>query len=168
LILNALFLADAVSAPPDGKFYIHGGGLTRLTVPVLPLSLQIGVFVRLEVDESELGQTHEFRFALIDPDGAAVGALPQFEAPLAEAIELAESEQRFVVLAMNLGISVGREGPHRFEFFVDGERLGLVPLPVVLLTTEQLQAMGAPVPLPPPSSLLAPPNRTARRHPPRR
>jgi hypothetical protein len=168
LILNALFLADAVSAPPDGKFYIHGGGLTRLTVPFLPFGLQIGVFVRLEVDESELGQTHEFRFSLIDPDGAAVGVLPQFEAPLAEAIELAESEQRFVVLAINLGISVGRGGPHRFEFFVDGERLGFVPLPVVLLTAEQLQALGAPVPLPPPSSLLAPPNRTARRHPPRR
>jgi hypothetical protein len=124
---TVLLIADAVSAPPDGKFYIHGGGLTRLTVPVLPFVVpQIGAFVRLEIDEDEVGQEHEFRFALTDPDGVPVGLWPSCRAelppPPSGAPELEEGEQRFVVLAINIpGIQLGRRGLHRFEFHVDGE-----------------------------------------------
>lgn len=171
--LNALLVADAVSAPADGKFYIHGGGLTRLTVPALPFPIpQLGAFVRLEIDEQEIGQTHEFRFALTDPDGGAVGMFPQFRAklpkPPPEAPELEDGEQRFVVLALNIaGINVERRGLHTLEFWVDGELLGSVPLPVTVLTPEQLQAMGSPALLEPPRR-TTPPRKAPPRRPPRR
>jgi len=113
MLLSAFLIADAVSAPPDGKFYIHGGGLTQLAVPFLPFPVpQIGVFVRLEVDPEEIGRAHEFRFKLTDPDDSPVGALPQFEAPLPEGqVPLEAGEQRFVVLGMNIGgIMVGGQG----------------------------------------------------------
>jgi hypothetical protein len=170
--LNALLLADAVSAPLDGKFYIHGGGLTRLTVPSLPFPIpQLGVLVRLEIDESEIGQTHEFQFALTDPDEVSVGLFPQFTAQLPEpppgAPKLEDGEQRFVVLAINFaGINVGRKGLHTFEFRVDGESLGAIPLPVTVLSPEQLQAAVAPAVLGPAPSTTTAPNRAARRHPP--
>jgi hypothetical protein len=167
MLLNALLVADAVSAPPDGKFYIHGGGLTRLTVPSLPFPIpQLGIFVRLEIEEAEVGRTYEFRFKLTDPDDVSVGVLPQFEAPLpATPVPLEDGEQRFAVLGMNIaGIMVGRAGLHRLTFAVDGEPLAVVPLPVVVLTDEQLRAQIRP----PQSSLPPRPNRAARRHPPRR
>ena len=144
--LNALLIADAVSAPPDGKFYIHGGGLTRLTVPVIPFPIpQLGVFVRLEIREDEVGEEHEFRFELADPDGDPVGLVPRFRAPLPamppEAPPLEPGEQRFVVLAVNLvGISVGRTGLHTLGFYVDNDRLGQVPLPVMKVELDELQA----------------------------
>jgi hypothetical protein len=169
--LNALVLADAVSAPQDGKFYIHGGGLTRVTVPLLPFPIpQLGVLVRLEIEETEIGETHEFRFQLTDPDGTPVGLPPRFEAQIPERLpgapEPEEGEQLFVLLAMNLsGIVVGRRGLHQFEFYIDDELRDAIPLPVVPLTAEQLQAMGAPVGLPPPRPATRP-NRAARRHPP--
>lgn len=168
--LNALLIADAVSAPPDGKFYIHGGGLTRLIVPALPCPIpQLGVLVRLEIDESEIGETHEFRFGLTDPDGVLVGAHPNFRAeipgPGPEAPEPVEGEQRFVVLAMNLaGITVGRRGLHRFEFYLDNELRGTVPLPVVPLTPEQLHGVAPPINLPT-SRQARPQPRTATRRP---
>ena len=157
--LNAFFLADAVSAPPDGKFYIHGGGLTRLTVPGTPFLIpQLGVFVRLETEESEIGETHEFKFEFRDPDGEPVGPiqLPQFSAqlppPPAGAPEPEDGEQRFVILAINIGgLSVGRRGLHTFGFLVDGEPMGEISLPVVVQNPGLHEAPMIPIP-PPPST----------------
>jgi hypothetical protein len=128
--------------------------------------------VRLEIDEDEVGQEHEFRFALTDPDAVPVGLWPSFRAELPPpplgAPELEEGEQRFVVLAINIpGIQLGRRGLHRFEFHVDGELLGEIPLPVTTLTPEQLAAATQTLTLPPPRP-AARANRAARRHPPRR
>jgi hypothetical protein len=175
--LNALLLADAVSAPPDGKFYIHGGGLTRLAVPALPFPIpQLGVFVRLEIEEGEIGQTHEFKFELTDPDGDPVGPIqpPRFRAqlpsPPPDAPKPEEGEQRFVVLAINIsGLSVGRKGLHNFSFCIDGDVLGSVPLPVTLLSPEQLHGGQASpvVELPPAMSRAQRRQPPARRRPPR-
>jgi hypothetical protein len=164
LLVNAFLIADAVSAPPDGKFYIHGGGLTRLTVPSLPFPVpQLGMFVRLEVETAELGQSYEFRFTLTDPDGVSLGSLPQFEAPIPDPpVPFEEGEQRFVVLAINIGgILVGRTGLHLLTFLVNNEPLGSLPLPVVVLSEDQLRGQ-----LPP--MVDSQPNRAARRQPPRR
>lgn len=168
--LNALLIADAVSAPADGKFYIHGGGLTRLVVPALPFPIpQIGVFVRLEIEEQEVGQIHEFAFEFSDPDGDPVGPVPaprfsaQIPAPPPGSPEPEEGEQRFVVLALNIGgISVGRKGLHTFSFRVDGEPLGAVPLPVVVVPLDQLQTAATRPALEPPRP-PPPPNRAQRR-----
>lgn len=161
-----------MSAPPDGKFYVHGGGLTRLTVPILPFMVpQLGVLVRLEIEEHEVGEMHEFRFALTDPDGDPVGLWPTFNAELPPlppgSPDLEEGEQRFVVLASNIGaIQVGRKGLHRFQFHVDGNLLGEIPLPVTTLTPEQLEATIHQISLRPPQAPPRP-NRATRRQRPR-
>jgi hypothetical protein len=129
------------------------------------------VFVRLEIDEDEVGQEHEFRFALINPDGDPVGLWPSFRAELPApppgAPALEEGEQRFVVLGINIPvIQLGRRGLHRFEFRLDGELLGEIPLPVTTLTPEQLEAatQSIKLPTPPPAART---NRAARRQQPR-
>jgi hypothetical protein len=164
--LDALLLADAVSAPPDGKFYLHGGGITHLNVPVLPFTIpQIGVFIRLEVDEDELGDPHTFKLAMTDPDGAFLVQPQEFAAGPIEAAPLAPGEERYIAIALNLGgITFGRAGLHHFDFHIDRELARSVPLPVVPLTAEQLEAMQTPQPAPPP----IPPNRAARRQASRR
>jgi hypothetical protein len=158
--LDAFLLADAASAPPDGKFYLHGGGITRFTVPVLPFTIpQIGVFVRLEVNEAEIQTEHRFRLSMIDPDGISVLPPQEFAAGPFEPAALEPGEERYVALALNLGgITFGRPGLHRFEFHIDGELLRSTPLPVVALTAAELQALQAP-----PRDQAPPPNRAARR-----
>jgi len=162
--IDAFLLADAVSAPGDGKFYIHGGGLTRLSVPVLPFALpQLAVFARLEFTEDEMRAGHPLQLTLTDPEDVPVGIFPQFEGqPFTELPELAEGEQRFVVVAVNIGgIVVGRTGLHHLGLHVDQTLLRSLPLPVIHVSPERMQApAAAPVTLRP---AAVPPNRAARR-----
>jgi hypothetical protein len=137
--LDALLLADAVSAPPDGKFYVHGGGVTRITVPHLPFDVpQLAVLVRLEIDEHEIGQAHEFGFDLRDPSGALVGPAPaprfpaELPPPPSGADAPIEGEPRFVVLVLNIGgIRVAHPGLYTFSFQVDRETIGSLRFVVV-------------------------------------
>lgn len=163
--LDTFQIADAVSAPPDGKFYIHGGGLTRLIVPTLPFPVpQLGLFVRLQVSQGDLGKVHDFEFTLTDPDGEPVGDLPKFRAPVDSPQKLEPGEQQFVQLAINVGgVVVARRGLHRFLFAMDGEQLAERPIPVVRLSREELEALAAAAP-----PTQGAPNRAARRHPPPR
>jgi len=142
--LDALLLADAVSAPPDGKFYIHGGGFTRFTVPVLPFTTQLGVFIRLELDEADITKQHLFKFSMTDPEEAFV-LLPQelaggpFEEGALAREALVEGEERYLALALMFGgVTFGRAGLHRFHFYLGEKLMRSVPLPVVALTAEQL------------------------------
>jgi hypothetical protein len=133
--LNALLLADSVTAPPDGKFYVHGGGLTRLIVPGLPFLVPLGALARPEIEEREMGESHEFAFVLIDPNGQQVEGLPHFTAPFppGTAYDLAPGEQRFVVLALNMTVAVTDSGLYTFDFRVDGVTMGSIPLPVTIV-----------------------------------
>ena len=157
--LDAFLLADAVSAPPDGKFYIHGGGLTRITTPTMPFLLpQLGVFARFEVTEQELRRGHRFRLALTDPDSQPMGALPEFDSAPIKPPRLEPGERRFVALAINVsGLLFARTGLFHFELYVDDERHEAMPLPVVTLTAEELQAMTRP------KAPAVAPNRAQRR-----
>ncbi len=67
--LDSLILADAVSTPPDDKFYIHGGGFSRYEVPGLPFPVPLGVLIRLKVDDEDLHKSHQFLVAFIGPTG---------------------------------------------------------------------------------------------------
>jgi hypothetical protein len=39
------FLAEAASAPPDGKFYVIGGGVNRVASPSFPVVTNLGACV---------------------------------------------------------------------------------------------------------------------------
>jgi hypothetical protein len=161
--LDALLLADAVSAPPDGKFYIHGGGLSRLEVPGTPCPAPFGVFARLEVSDAELASSHHFRITLIGPTG--LPNIPPLEIqsePQKIDVERLESEQRFMQFAISLTALVVRVGLYHVELRVDKRKVGSVPLPVMVRPAEgelqQLLGLNSP--------LLAPARPKAKRPPP--
>lgn len=151
--LDAFLLADAVSTPPDGKVYIHGGGFTRLTLPVLPFVVPaIGVMIRIEISEKELLKEHDYRLTWLDPAGDKVMPPMEFNGKADDAPPLAEGERRYIIVGVNMGgIPITRAGCYSIEFHIDGELMRSEPVPVVV---EQEQVV---VPKPPP------PNRAARR-----
>jgi uncharacterized protein DUF6941 len=135
--LDAFLLADVVTAPPDGKVYVHGGGLTRITAPVLPFTLpQLGILARFAIEASELERPHDFAFSLTDADGNDV--IPPGElrsAPIAPP-EVPEGEEHYLQLALNLtGITFPTAGVYHFELRADGEPVKTMTLPVVPMQT---------------------------------
>jgi hypothetical protein len=130
--LETLILADAVSAPPDGKFYVLGGGITRFNVVQLPMIAQLGVFARLQFDENEPLRAHRIEIHFLDPDGIDVlKGGPDLQTPeIAEPPQLAEGEQRFIALAINMsGVPIRQYGMHLLRILADGETMREVPLP---------------------------------------
>jgi len=131
--LDSFFLADAASTPGDGKFYIHGGGLSRFVVPMLPFPLTVAVFIRLQVDEAEVAAPHGFQVAVIGPTGQPnVPPLDIQSTPGTEVQPLLEGEQRYAQIALNVTLGIIRTGLYRVELHVDGDMLGNLPVPAVL------------------------------------
>jgi hypothetical protein len=130
--LDAFLLADAASAPPDGKFYIHGGGLSRFVVPMIPYPLGVALFIRLEVEEEELAAAHHFRVTVHGPVGLNIAPLEFVAHPWEDAPPLLAGEKRFVQVALNLPLAIVRTGLYRIELHADGELMESLPIPLIL------------------------------------
>lgn len=132
--LDAFLTADALATPGDGKFYMHGGGLTRVMAPGLPFTVpQLGVFVRLELTPDEMRAGFKLQLALKDPYGNDALPFPELDAPAAEPPELLEGEPNFIILAVNIGgVAFVYEGLHRFELTVGDVFIGSSVLAVIV------------------------------------
>lgn len=132
--LETLIVAEAVSTPPDDKFYVHGGGISRFEVPVLPFPIPVGVLLRVKLDDDDLLRSHHFRVALIGPLGRPNVAPAEFDvAGLDEEPPvLVDGEERFANIALQINAVAVRVGLYRLEVEIDGEAVRDVPIPVVL------------------------------------
>jgi hypothetical protein len=130
--LDAFVLADAVSTPGDGKFYIHGGGLSRFSVPMLPFPLGVAVFIRFEVDDADLSEPHQFQVAVQGPQGPNIRPLAVHAGPWEDPPPLLDGEQRFMQFGLNLPLGIVRTGLYRVELSADGELVRSLPVPLVL------------------------------------
>jgi hypothetical protein len=133
--LETLIVADAVSTPPDGKFYVHGGGITRLEIPSLPSPIPLGLLIRLKIDEHDLEHDHRILVTLIGPAG--VPNTPPMELGLQppgedERGEPAEGEEMFVNIALRIPAVAVRAGLYRLQVEVDGTLAREVPIPVIV------------------------------------
>lgn len=133
--LDTFLIADAATAIEDGKFYIHGGGISRLELPVLPCPMLFAVFVRLEVSEEELRQEHRLAITLFGPTGNPnIPPVEVFVAPKDRLVPLLDGEQRFVQAALpGLPALAIRVGLYHLQLDVDGRQMGSIPLPVALV-----------------------------------
>jgi hypothetical protein len=133
--LDALILAEAVSATPDGNFFIHGGGFSRYEVPALPFPIPLGVLVRLAVDDDEIrGVAHHFRVAFIGPTGHPNIPPIEFDSePTTELSPLLEGEQRYLQIALRFGAVIVRQGLHLLELAIDGDLIKSIPVPVTVM-----------------------------------
>jgi len=163
--LDALIVADAVSTPPDGKFYIHGGGISRVEVPMLPFPIPLGLLLRFKVDDEDFTRSHRVGVVLIGPAG--LPNVPGVEFDLAAPDELPPSvdgEEHFVNIGLQLNGVAVRAGIHRLEVDLDGQRARTVPIPVIVA----VGAEGAPVPREWPGQLVSGPANVPAATPPRR
>jgi hypothetical protein len=131
--LDALILADAASLPGDGKFYIHGGGLTRYDIPALPAPIPIAVLVRLRVENGDLEKEHRINLVLMGPlEIPNVEPIEILATPPEERPDLAEGQEQFLELPLTIpGIAL-RAGLYQLELRVNGRLAKRVPLPVVV------------------------------------
>src|SRR5262245_50313329 len=68
--LDTCLLADAATTTPDGKVFIHGGGITRLTPPTLPWTHpMLALVLRFELEEDDPGTSHQISLGLNSPAG---------------------------------------------------------------------------------------------------
>lgn len=74
--LRVFLVADAVSLGEAGKFFVHGGGITRIEAESFPLTQpQLSVLVRLEREDEGLGTDHQLVVQVIQPDGSHLADL---------------------------------------------------------------------------------------------
>lgn len=131
--LDLMLLADAATASPDGKLFIHGGGVTRITAPVLPWTQpQLVLVARFLVEPDAYNRPHELQVSVTDPEGAIVvppAQLPVTPQPQPEHIQ---GEELYMNMALGMAsLSFTREGAYRFELRLDGKLVRALPLVVV-------------------------------------
>ena len=130
--LDAFLLADAASTPPDGKFYVHGGGLSRFVVPMLPFPLGVAVFIRFEVVDDDLRHAHDFRVSVTGPVGPNIAPLHFRAEAVHDPPPILEGEERYLHIALNLPLAIVRTGTYRLDLHVDDTLVRSQNVPLVL------------------------------------
>jgi len=123
------FLADAADTSPGHKFYILGGGITRIGGPSFPLvHPHLSLVVGLLVTAPETKREHELGIVLLDPDGGEVTSARG--SMMARGHD--DGRDNIVTFSVDLyGIQFPTPGDYSFRILVNGserKRLGLLLL----------------------------------------
>lgn len=119
--LDWFMLADA-AVVADGKYYIHGGAITRITANALPWAHpQLALVQRLVLEPEDVGR-HELAIAVLNPhDDVIIESKLGFTVDAPQ--DLLEGEPFTAHLALTLAhFVVVEEGPHRVLIAIDGKR----------------------------------------------
>lgn len=135
-------LCDHASVPPDGKVYIHGGGIHQLYVPVLPGPLRsLFLVVRLSIPWHMLGEPHTVNIRALDLDRNSVAPNdPMLSTPF----ELGRppghrpgDESAINICAELSGLSLQQPMTIRFHLLVDDRPIGSLPLKVLEMPAQR-------------------------------
>lgn len=126
-------LADQAVVPPDGKFYILGGGFDQLSPPELPGRVAFVVvaafrFQRAEVVNAADPAVVEVR--LVDGQGKLVMAPSTVSVP-PETPFPAEADEILLKTTLPIVAMVGSPGRYAIEFVQKGTIVHRIPIPVV-------------------------------------
>jgi len=129
-------LCDHAAVPPDGKIYIHGGGVHQLFVPQIPGPLRtLFLMVRLSIPWHMLGEPHTVRIRALDLDRNPVGPSdPLIVTPFElgrPAGHRPGDESAINICAELNGLLIQQPMTLRFHLLVDEETIGSLPLKVV-------------------------------------
>src|SRR3984893_2545995 len=131
-------LCDHATVPPDGKIYMHGGGVHQLFVPQIPGPLRtLFLMVRLSIPWHMLGEPHTVRIRALDLDRRQIGPIdPLITTPF----ELGRppghrpgDESAINICAELNGLSVAPPVSIHFHLLVDDVSYGSLPLKVLQL-----------------------------------
>jgi hypothetical protein len=131
--LDCLLVADAAAAL-EGKLYIHGGGITRVTPPMFPWAQPMAFCIRLLPDEDDdLGVARKLALRMTDPGGNSMLAGGEFTMPPIDETVWLAGEERSVEISVTVSNVVFPEpGLFELELLIDGVRLKHLTLPVIL------------------------------------
>lgn len=132
--LDAIILADAVATPDGDKFFVHGGGITRIEVPELPAEIPFQVLARFKIDPSDRMSEHMFEVVLIGPQGIPnVDPIRFIAVPPPHEPDLAEGEEEYLNIPIQVPAHAIRDGLYHLEVHLQDKRIRRVPLPVVVV-----------------------------------
>lgn len=136
--LDFALLADSAAGPPgDGKLYIHGGGVTRITALIQPWHQpSLAIVLRFLTSRDEWGESVTIGLELADPDGAPImppTGLPVVVPGLATPdVEPIDGEQTSLQMVLNLNnVLFSRLGLFTFSVLLNEETVARLPLAVV-------------------------------------
>jgi hypothetical protein len=139
-------LCDHATVPPDGKLYIHGGGVHQLFLPQIPGPLRsLFLVVRLSIPWHMLGEPHQVRIQALDLDRKPIGPNdPLISMPF----ELGKppghrpgDESAINICAELTGLAIPEPMTLRFHLMVDAEPFGSLPLKVQELPPQGVGAI---------------------------
>jgi uncharacterized protein DUF6941 len=135
-------LCDHATVPPDGKIYIHGGGIHQLYIQQIPGPLRaLFLVVRLSIPWHMLGEPHTVYIRALDLDRRPVGPNDPL---VATPFELGRppghrpgDESALNICAELSGLTIDQPMTLRFHLAVDDEPIGSLPLKVLQMTPGQ-------------------------------
>ena len=136
-------LCDHATVPPDGKVYIHGGGVNQVFVPHIPGPVRtLWLVVRLFIPWHMLGEPHTVKIRALDLDRNPVGPTDPL---LTTPFELGKppghrpgDESAINLCAELSSLSVQQPMTMRFHLIVDDETIGSLPLKVAQMPPQMM------------------------------
>src|SRR4030081_1708022 len=133
-------LCDHAAVPPDGKIYIHGGGVHQLYVPQIPGPLRtLYLVVRLSIPWHMLGEPHTVTIHALDLDRKSISSSdPMITTPF----ELGKpaghrpgDESAINICAELNGLTIQQPMTIRFHLLIDDQLIASIPLKVLQMPT---------------------------------
>ncbi len=123
-------LADFALAHQDGKFYITGGGIERLSFPTFPgVQPRLSIALRVEIPPEQIGAPHTLRIQAVGPDKSELFEPVSFSF-VAAPPEYADAPATFQFVYNMENISFPQEGTYLFGIAVDDRQMVNLPLRV--------------------------------------
>jgi hypothetical protein len=145
LAVRIFTLCDHAVVPPDGKIYIHGGGVHTLYAGVIPGTLKsLYLVVRLSIPWHMLGEPHTVKIHALDLDRKPISSTdPLITTPF----ELGKppghrpgDESAINICAELNGLVIQQPMTIRFHLTIDDEPIASLPLKIM----EMPMPVGAP------------------------
>jgi hypothetical protein len=145
--IDYVFFADAADARPGAKFFVLGGGVSRIGGPTFPLvHPHLAMVIGLGFTDAEAGAPHQMRFVLTGPDGRE---LSRAEAEV-RAEGVLPGHETHVTFAIDLwNLTFDQPGEYSLRVFVGGSERKRVPLTVERSSGPPGTAVVPPFPPPP-------------------
>jgi hypothetical protein len=119
------FFANGVEVVPDGRCFVHGGGIEALMVPhvngALPL---ISMLARIHFEEEECNQEYTFTVRATSPDSDDLGVRSVVQLKPRSSDQFPGQGVTSQVAVLIQGLPLPVPGPYLFDLLLNGQSIG--------------------------------------------